>query len=61
MISWYFQNYFLENKDLLFYVCIGILLLIILLTIYFVKKELKDDHKLISKSNDYMFSINISY
>ena len=45
MISWYFQNYFLENKDLLFYVCIGILLLIILATIYFVKKELKDDHK----------------
>ena len=45
MINWYFQNYFLENKDLLFYVCIGILLLIILLTIYFVKKELKDDHK----------------
>ena len=48
MVKWYFQNYFLENRELLFYICLGIILLIIIFTAYLVRKELKDDNKRIS-------------
>ena len=44
MVKWYFQNYFLENKELLFYICVCIILLIMAITIYLVCKELKNDH-----------------
>jgi hypothetical protein len=48
MVKWYFQNYFLENKELLFYVGVGIILLIIIITIYLVCKELKNDNSWVS-------------
>ncbi len=45
MIKWVFNNYYLEGRDTLFYIAVGVLLLIILLTIYFVCKELKNENK----------------
>ena len=42
MFNWYFNDYFIENK-LLFYICLVIIILIVLATIYFVYKELKNN------------------
>ena len=43
MFKWYFNDIFIENKQLL-WISIGILLIIILLTVYFVYKELRGNH-----------------
>ncbi len=43
MIKWIYRNIYLENKELLFYISIIILILIILVTIYLVYKELKNE------------------
>lgn len=43
MFKWYFVDYFIENKTL-FWISMAILLIIILLTIYFVYKELRGNH-----------------
>ena len=40
MFDWYFKDYFIDNK-LLFWISIGLLLIIIILTVFFIYKELK--------------------
>ena len=45
MIKWIYNNVYLENKDLLFIICVIILIMIIILTFYFVGKELKNESK----------------
>ena len=42
MFKWYFEDLFIENS-LLFWISMGVILLIILTTIYFVHKELKEN------------------
>ncbi len=44
MIRWIYNNVYLENQELLFYIAIAIIVLIILITIYLVRKELKNVH-----------------
>ena len=44
MIRWIYNNAYLENQELLFYIAIAIIVLIILITIYLVRKELKNVH-----------------
>ncbi len=41
MFEWIYRNIFLEKQEILFYVCVGVLILIILATIYLVNKELR--------------------
>ena len=41
MIKWIYNNVYLENQDLLFYIAMGVIISIILITIYLVHKELK--------------------
>ena len=41
MFKWYFSNYFIENETL-FYISLFVITLIIVITIYFVYKELKE-------------------
>lgn len=43
MFDWYFKDYFIENKAL-FYVSMVIIILIILLTVFLVYKELRNNH-----------------
>ncbi len=43
MIRWIYNNVFLENKEVLFYVSVAIIILIILITIYLVCKELHNE------------------
>ena len=45
MIKWIYNNVYLENHELLFYIAISIIVLIIIITIYLVRKELKNVHK----------------
>ncbi len=45
MIKWIYNNVYLENKELLFIICVIILIIIIALTFYFVGKELKNESK----------------
>lgn len=45
MIKWIYNNVYLENKELLFIICVIILVIIIALTFYFVGKELKNESK----------------
>ena len=44
MIKWIYNNVYLENHELLFYIAISIIVLIIIITIYLVRKELKNVH-----------------
>lgn len=41
MIDFYFENYLIRNNELVFYIFIGIMLLIMILTLIFVIKEIK--------------------
>ena len=43
MFDWYFKNYFIEN-NILFWICMTILLMIIIITVFFVHKELRGNH-----------------
>ena len=45
MIKWIYNNVYLENHELLFYIAISIIVLIVIITIYLVRKELKNVHK----------------
>ena len=40
MFDWYFKDYFIDNK-LLFWISIVLLLIIVILTVFFIYKELK--------------------
>ncbi len=44
MIKWIYNNVYLENHELLFYIAVSIIVLIIIITIYLVRKELKNVH-----------------
>ena len=44
MIKWIYNNVYLENHELLFYIAVSIIILIIIITIYLVRKELKNVH-----------------
>lgn len=41
MIEFYFEDYLIRNDELVFYIFIGIMLLIMILTLIFVIKEIK--------------------
>ena len=41
MLKWIFNNSFLENHELLFYISAALTLIFIIITIYLVRKELK--------------------
>lgn len=41
MIDFYFEDYLIRNNELVFYIFIGIMLLIMILTLIFVIKEIK--------------------
>lgn len=41
MIAFYFEDYLIRNDELVFYIFIGIMLLIMILTLIFVIKEIK--------------------
>lgn len=41
MIDFYFEDYLIRNDELVFYIFIGIMLLIMILTLIFVIKEIK--------------------
>ena len=45
MIRWIYNNVFLENKEVLFYVSVAIIILMILITIYLVCKELHNESR----------------
>lgn len=42
MFKWYFNNYFIDNS-LIFWISIALIITIILVTIYLVRKALKDN------------------
>ena len=41
MVDFYFEDYLIRNDELVFYIFIGIMLLIMILTLIFVIKEIK--------------------
>lgn len=43
MIDFYFEDYLIRNNELVFYIFIGIMLLIMILTLIFVIKEIKNN------------------
>ena len=43
MFEWYFENYFIENSPL-FWIGFSVIIMIILVTIFLVRKELKVKH-----------------
>ena len=43
MIRWIYNSVYLDNKELLFYISVAVIILIILITIYFVCKELHNE------------------
>lgn len=45
MIEWIYNSFFIKENKILFYSYLFIIILIILLTIYFVVKELKNVNK----------------
>lgn len=45
MIKWIYNNFFIKDNELLFYIYLISILLIIILTIYLVVKELKNVNK----------------
>lgn len=45
MIKWIYNNFFIMENEILFYLYLIVIVLIILLTIYLVVKELKNVNK----------------
>ncbi len=45
MVKWIFNNIYLENKELLFYISMAVIVLIIIITIYLVCKELHNESR----------------
>ena len=43
MFKWYFESFFIENK-ILFWISISIIIAIILITIYLVRKALRKEN-----------------
>ena len=43
MFKWYFQNYFIENS-ILFWISISVIITIILVTIFLVRKALRKEN-----------------
>ena len=51
-MKYIFNESYINDNELVFWIYVSLLILIIILTVFFVKKELKNEHKWFAIYND---------